>query len=415
MEKKNISISKRRGPFYGWVVVGAAFLLMAAAMGITYNCNSVFIKPVCADMGYTRPQAAMIQTIMSVGMVAVSLFAGKLFKKFSLLSLMRVSSVVVGAAYFCYSFAQNLALYYALAVVVSVSSTLLTLLPLSIILNNWFCERKGLAIGLAFMGSGVGGMLFNSLAGLWIEQLGWRATYQILGVIMLVLLVPCTFFVIKVHPRDMGLSPLGAETETEQVEQPEEPALGAPFRRPAFWGVCIAACVMAVGGNTMVQIIAPHYSDAGYTATFAANLSAAAMGALAVGKLIVGQMFDRLGPKKTTVICSAASVVGLGSLFLPHFAPAMGGLMLGVGLGSAFGSVGIPILTHFAFGQRRYQASYAIVNAFNSVGGVIAPILTNAIFDVSGGYGLSFWVCIAFAVFSAAVYTRVLSARPQGE
>ena len=40
--------------FYGWLVVIACFLVMGVSVGVVNNSNGVYVKPVCADMGFSR-------------------------------------------------------------------------------------------------------------------------------------------------------------------------------------------------------------------------------------------------------------------------------------------------------------------------------------------------------------------------
>ena len=74
--------------FYGWIIVLAGTLIMASVMGIVFNCFSQFIKPVCADLGFTRQQMSMCQTLISLIQVAVSFAWGSILAKFSIKKLM---------------------------------------------------------------------------------------------------------------------------------------------------------------------------------------------------------------------------------------------------------------------------------------------------------------------------------------
>ena len=84
---------------------------------------------------------------------------------------------------------------------------MLTTMPITFILNNWFKTDVGTALGFASMGSGLGGAFFNAVAGKRIELYGWRMTYRILSVVIFVLAVPCIFFLIKRKPEEKGCFP----------------------------------------------------------------------------------------------------------------------------------------------------------------------------------------------------------------
>lgn len=102
--------------FYGWWIVAACFMTMFCTFGIVYNCNGMFIVPVTEDMGFTRQQMGMNSTIISSMMMIVSLFAGKIFKRFNVKMVMRVGAICLIAGYASYSLAQSLYMFYASSV-----------------------------------------------------------------------------------------------------------------------------------------------------------------------------------------------------------------------------------------------------------------------------------------------------------
>ena len=97
-------------------------------------------------------------------------------------------------------------------------------------------------------------MILNSLIGKWIIAYGWRVTYKILGIILFVAIVPCVFFVIKIHPKEIGLTPLGAkekaaisDTDKERSEK-EGMMLSEAMRTISFWGLCLSIIFISISG-----------------------------------------------------------------------------------------------------------------------------------------------------------------------
>ena len=176
--------------FYGWYVVAAGCAVVAFSMGIITNCFGQFIKPVCADMGFTRQQMSMNQTILSVVQMCMAFFWGKISKRIRLHRWMCVSAVLTPIFYFSYSFAKDIKMFYLNTVLLSLSYCFISMLVFTYIVGNWFVKNRGVAIGMCSMGSGLGAMVMNTVVSKMIQSLGWRSTYQIVAVLIFAVIVP---------------------------------------------------------------------------------------------------------------------------------------------------------------------------------------------------------------------------------
>ena len=399
--------------YYGWIIVLAGIICMAVTVGVN-NCMSQFIKPVCADLGFTRQEMSTNQTIIALGSMVFSLGAGKFFQKFNLRSVLRIGAVLLSLSVLAFSFANSLPVFYLISLVFGVCNAMITTIPFSIILGNWFPQRYGFAIGWAFMGSGIGGMVLNSLLGQWIPSFGWRFGYRMLALVMFVLLFVCVFFVIRVNPGDMGLSPYQdspkkSEKNRQKVRVEEMDwegyTLAQAAKTPSFWAVVLCTGVISVTINVLNQSVAPHLNDVGYSVAFSANVVSAGYAGLAIGKILLGQMFDKLGSRTSSLISGASLLLGMLGLIFARFIPMLAGIVVGVGLGCAFGSVAYPIIARRVFGTRDAASIYGVITAAANCGGMAAPIFLGSVFDSTGSYVPCFVVGIVFCVFSMAVYT----------
>ncbi|MBR2806911.1 MAG: MFS transporter, partial [Oscillospiraceae bacterium] len=233
MEKKKI--------YYGWITVAGCTMIMATAMGIVFNCASLFIKPIAEDLGYSRSAVQMISTVFNIGNMAVSFLAGKIFTENNIVKLMKVSILVMVCCYFMNSMVSSIYLFYLIALINSVCMTLLTTMPISFIINNWFYEKGGLALGLASMGSGIGSAIFSALSGVWLTTMGWRNTYRLLALFVAVIAIPAVFFLVKLRPQDMGLEPYGKKAEGQQAVQNTGMSAKEVRKKPVFWILVVIA------------------------------------------------------------------------------------------------------------------------------------------------------------------------------
>ena len=399
--------------FYGWYIVAAGLIIMSVGWGIVFNTASLFIEPVGNDLGLSRQGINTTLTIRSLCQLIVYFFSGILYSKVKIKSLMKIASITLPISFFLHSYAESQAMLYLLTAISGVSIVLVGTLPISIILNNWFHERKGFVIGLALMGSGIGGMLFNFLTGIWIVNFGWRITYQILAIILFVTLIPCVFLIIKIHPSEVGLTPLGESIDNgldnskEKVVIESGVMLSEAVKTTTFWGICLCTTFSPMAGVSLMTSIPPHLSNIGYSTTISANITALSMGSLAVGKLLLGYLFDRFGLRKATFISCLCIVVGCISMIYALNYIALILLVVCVGLGCSFLTVAYPIITQNVFGQKDYNAIFGVLSAAHSLGGMIAPIIIGYIYDIVGSYNPSFMIMTVLGIFATVVFQFV--------
>ena len=370
--------------FYGWFIVAACFLIMSVSIGILNNATGVYVKPVCEDMGFSRQQMALNNTLVAACQMAVALCAGRIYGRFDLKNVMRVSGIVLALGYASYSVAQNLWMFYLSSLVCGLAQGLLVAVSVSMLVSNWFHARRGTAMGIASMGSGVGGMICNPLAAQLILAFGWRHTYQILACVIFVLVVPACFFIIRTRPEEKGLRPYG-QTEEETIVQRETQGMTArqARRTPTFWVLCVCGAVVW-----------------------------ACMAALAIGKALLGYLFDKLGPRRATTLANCCSILALIGMVLVPLSPAIGLIVAGCGIGGAFGAVGTPILTLNLFGGREYGAILGMFTAFSNLGSMVGPLLVSGTYDRLGRYDPAFLAVAVLMACALLAYRRVL---PKGE
>lgn len=392
-------------------MVAAGLIIMFTIGGIAWNCVSIFIKPVCADLGFTRQAMSMNSTITSIIGMAVSLSWGYILQHFSLKKLMRLAAITLPLGYVGYSFCTEIWMFYACSVLVGLSLCLVMNLPLSMILSNWFEEKRGTAMGIAFMGSGIGGMLFIPVISGMIERSGWRYTYRFSALVMLISAVIAIYFMIRIRPEEMGLKPLGWEKhhgtagDDAQAAAAEGPLFKDLAKTGRFWllAFCISGSNSAVG--VVNQALQPHLTDNGYAVAAAAIIVSIGMGLLAVGKMGLGVVYDKTDIRTGTLLSLGLGLLGLiGMIFCKSWLGVASAVVLGQGIGCAFGTVGVPIVSRTLFGERDYATNYGVVCAVGGVCNSISPMLNGAAYDRFGSYNPALVLWCGIMVFGLIVF-----------
>ena len=396
---------------YGWLIVISAILITGVAGGMAINCFSRFIVPVCDDLDFSRGEMGLCQTINGMGFLVFSFISGWLLKRIPLKKLMCTAAVAITVFYFLFSKATKIWMFYGCAAVVSICAAMLTWVPFSVILTNWFVKSRALAIGIAFMGSGVGGMVASAVGGPLLEAVGWRMTFVWFAVALAVILLPLMFFVIHVSPADCGRRPYGEDNMT--VQKAEEENSGAllkdAVRTP--WFYLIAACLFAFGlaSNGYTNTFVPHMQDNGYDPVTASTLFSVYMLLLAVSKVIMGVIFDKIGTNRTTLLGITLMAITIAGLIFCRFPLAIAIMLAVSGLGNCYTTVGIPVMARTVYGKRDYAAFTGMLNAACHVGSTLAPGGLGFVRDFAGAYTPGYCAVIVLMVLTGAGMMAALS------
>ena len=403
----HVCSGKRREPlFYGWIVVICGAVVLGVTHGVISNCFSLYIIPVSGALGISRDGFTICSTIINGIYALISFLAGKIYRRFKLRALLRIAAISLPASYFCYSFCTNAIQLYLVSVATGLSVSFISFVPFTMIIENWFEEKRGTALGLCFMGSGLGGMVMNSMTAVLLENFGWQRTYQVTAVVMLLILLIMVFLVIRVTPEEKNLRPLGSTAEKK--DNAYGPTVSEAVRSGTFKALLALALVIGLNSSTLSCLIAPHLSDLGYSTMFAANVTSVYLGCLAASKILLGRLYDRLGAVRGTAISMLGFLAGFLGLFLSRQTWAIPLIML-ASLGTAASNVSFPITTRYAFGTREYTTLYGYMMGTNFVIGSVGPFIANRIFTVSGTYQKAILMCMAAA---AAGLVSLLFVRP---
>lgn len=207
---------KKSNIFYGWwVVLGSAILLAVLGPAAVAVAN-IYQTPIVAQYGITNSQFAISNSLLLEVGIFLSPFvskrlSGENFKRNYIISL-----IIYALAYVGYGLTSDRIVFYFLSLFVGFGSLSTTIIPVSILISNWFVGKRGLALSLAFSGLGIGGIVYSPLVTFIINTFNYQIAYMVYGSLMLIIGLPVISFLIKVKPEDMGLTPYGTEDNVYQ-------------------------------------------------------------------------------------------------------------------------------------------------------------------------------------------------------
>ncbi|MBQ3510551.1 MAG: MFS transporter [Peptococcaceae bacterium] len=395
-------------------IVGYSFILMFLMQTIVGSLHSLFLVPVTEGLGMERSAFSLMFTISGLSGVASLPVVTKLLQKYPARIVVSVSILMSGGGFAMFSQATELWQFFAIAVVMGAGNSGCTLMVASLLINNWFEDRKGLALGIGLTGSGFGAALLSPVVTHLITVYGWRTAYLLCGIVMLAVCIPLTLLLAAVSPAEKNARPYrdgsGKETEnTTEISKPEGPELKAIRGKGFFWMFLIgmAGWSFAIGG---IHSHFPAYlTDVGHTAQFVAMVYSVEAVSLIIGKIAAGMIFDAKGSKAGLLFMAGTFALGLVLLLMAE-QPVLAVLFaVSYGCGISFSSVGIPSLIGGFFGQKSYADILGIVNMAYILGASFGPFVSGMAFDALGSYRIIWMVYLVLFSVSAVLLWLVKS------
>src|ERR1700742_3830910 len=202
--------------FYGWIIVAVRFVTMA--IGVTARTSfSLLFPPIIDEFGWERGATAGAFSFGFLVSAAVSPLIGRLMDRLGPRSVMELGVALMAAGLLLAPLTtQPWHLYLTIGVLVGAGSICLGYSGQSLYLPNWFNRRRGLAIGLAFAGVGIGSVTLLPWVQVMIDQTGWRTACTAMGLLVLIALAPINLLVRK-RPGEPGLQPDGDAASSASV------------------------------------------------------------------------------------------------------------------------------------------------------------------------------------------------------
>ena len=394
--------------FYGYIIVASAFLILVLTIGINFTFG-VFLPVLLDEFSWTRAIAsgAFSLNLALTGLIGV--VAGKMTDQYGPRIVATVCGVLLGLGYLLMSQATTLwHLYLFYGVIVGIGmSTSQTPLPSTI--ARWFVKRRGMMTGIAVTGIGVGMLIMPPAVSWLISNYGWRTSYMVVGITVLILIVLAAQF-LRRDPSQIGQLPYGInELEEKGDFQKAGFSLKEAVRKRQFWLFTVAVFLVALSvGSVMIHIVI-HATDLGISTANAVIILMVIGGTSIAGRIVMGVTSDRIGIKRALIICftflSAAFfwlLIARELWMLYLFAVIFGFSHSGIH------TLVSPMVAEL-FGMRSHGVIFGSVMLGLTLGMGIGPVVTGHIFDITSSYQLAFLI---YAIINFIGLILVLCLKP---
>jgi MFS family permease len=399
--------------FYGWVIIVVTFITMAIGVNAR-TAFSLFFPPIIDEFGWERGITAGAFSFGFVVSAGVSPLIGRTMDRFGPRTVMEMGvALMAGGLLLAPLTTQPWHLYLTIGVLVGAGSICLGYSGQSLFLPNWFSRRRGLAIGVAFAGVGIGSVTLLPWVQLMIEQTGWRTASTAMGILILVVLAPINLLLRK-RPEDIGLLPDGdaAPTATSakpvsNVVDPEWAGTDWTLKRALatsrFWWLAIGY----FSGLYTWYAVQVHQTKYLLDIGFSPSVAVWALGAVSLlgipGQILLGHVSDRVGREWIWTTSSLGFAICFAALMALQWFPTLTLVYvmvvaqgaLGYGVTSIMGAVVTEI-----FQGKHYGSIFGTIMVAALAGGAAGPWVTGLLHDLTGDYIIAFAIGIGVSCLS---------------
>jgi MFS family permease len=385
----------KRSDRKAWIIAAGLFVSLFFLWGGGYNTSPVFLGALLKAFGWSHSKVSWMPAVLVLAVGITGPIAGWLLDRIDVRIVMGSGAALTGASFIAASRAttfNGMLIAYAL---LGIGLGMSAWLPASVVIANWFGERRGTALGLATAGMESGGMVLAFTVGHIISQHGWRAAYFALSIPALVLVLPFLAIVVRGRPEETQQK-AGVSSEPLQGLEVAE-----AIRNRAVWLLFAAQLSWGLSAGAVIHFVA-YLTGIGYTLQFATAAYGSLAGLAALGKPTMGVLGDRVGGKNALGIALLLVAVSHILLLGAYHAWLIVIYLLVAGISIASPVALVPLVLTELVGLRRFGTIFGGVQLSATLGLFGGPLIAGGLYDLTHTYSASFEVAALFAIAGAA-------------
>jgi MFS family permease len=385
-----------------WIVVGSTIGLIVGNGPVSLFSSGVFLKPVSGEFGWDRATmtgAAGLSTLFSAVCVPI---VGIMIDRWGIKRVMLPILALYGLSIAALSLTPaSVAVFTMLYVFMGIAGAGQGPLPYVKSISAWFDARRGLALGVAMAGVGIGVFIVPQVVRVLIQDYGWRIAYMGLGALMFLVAFPSMALLVR-EPEE-GFA--RRRVRLAQAVDVVLPGLGVRevLMGSRFWLLALSVlCVSTVVNGFGVHIV-PLLTDRGLSPAVATSmLGVFGLGTLG-GRLLSGYLVDRFFAPYIAAVFFLLGAVGIGLITSGAGGPVptFGIVLLGIAAGTEIDMLGF--LSSRYFGLRHFDQLYGYIFAVFSAGAALGPYVLGVCFDWLGSYNDALFGYVGLLVLASGL------------
>lgn len=378
----------------GWIMVAVCLIgVSTGPAAFTLASMGLFLDGFQTEFGWNRAEASSALSIMMIVTAICMPLGGRLVDHFGIKRVLVPSVAIFGLLLLSATLVTQLWQFIMVYVLIGSLAVGANSIAYMRLLAGWFDRRRGLAIGIAGSGTGLGFAYVPVVTQYAVAEWGWRGGYVCLGLIMLVVTLPLTALVLKERPEDVGLH-VDGDAEPHPLDRDggsrdeEGDTLWQAMRRKDFWFMALTFISVAFVLYGVIPHMVPMLQDRGIDTATAAWIASLFGVATFGGRILIGWLVDHYEARFVAFVFFFLSAVGMGLLVpdLPLWAVLASAVLLGGSLGAEVDM--LAYLTSRYFGLRCFSQIFATLFGMVMVSMGLGPVTFGAVYEATGSYAM---------------------------
>jgi MFS family permease len=398
--------------------LGVVLACLVCQMGLGFGYVFGPLAPdILAEFGWTRAIYSSARAPQLFVIALASPLVGAMTIRFGARRVLSGAALLLGISFCLLSGLESLWQLTALVLVIGLAITGLGDITVGQVVSQWVARGRGLALGIVYTGSNLGGFLLTRIAGAVADASSWRVAFLGMGVAGLLVLLPVAYGVVR-EPRMPA--PGGGGTRAGRAADSgrafatvADMSLAMALRTRSFWILAFSLFTFFFYFITLLEHLVLFLTDEGLSRDAAVAYFSNAIALGLVSKVGLGLVADRIPHKAALLVVYGALAASSGVLlWLPH--PTLLLLFIAVfGFSYAARDVVYPLMVTHCFGLRFMAPIYGAMMLTLLPGGALGPIFAAAIHDHFGSYTIAFRTFAALNAVSVAALFWVRNERVQ--
>ncbi len=332
-------------------IIVTAFLSLLAIVGFALYGPPFFFDFMTKEFGWSR-------TVVTSGNALAKFLVGPLFgfiagyliDRYGPRMMLMAGALMGGIALIGLGFTSSLWMFYFFYLFNALGYVFGGPLPCQVLISRWFDKNRGKAMGIAYLGIGIGGAFSWDISNIMASNFGWHNALIGLGILVILIAFPFSFFIKDPKPKSV------AKAKSEDMVPMKSILKNRNFYLLAFGSMCSIA---AVGG--IVQHFKLYMVDHSYTQTQAAHLWRFVLLSSLVGRVLMGTLADIIRRKYVMILIYLLVATAIPLLLVPDFPGRIYifVVIFGIGLGGDY--MIIPLMAGDLFGIKALGRTMGII------------------------------------------------------